>query len=197
MQLSTRQWLILAGGTLAGGLVAFWWLNRDEPGALVDQLGDAVVTLTSSDESRLEELEPMTQDQVRALIANLAGQGIGVHVGQTLRTSAQEKDAIAAGHTSAALVTSWHQLGRAVDLYPLDDNGKPDLTGSNLDAIRAIASTAEGMGFRQLAFNADGSKRIIQGTKGPIWDSGHIEWRSPYGSIAEAVAAEGANYGIG
>jgi hypothetical protein len=197
MQLSTRQWLILGAAALGGGVLAFYWANKDEPGALVDQLGDALVDLTSSEESRLEQLEPVTQEQVRALISTLAGQGIAVHVGQTLRTAAQEKDAQDSGHTSASLVTSWHQIGRAVDLYPLDDAGKVDYSGTNLDAIRAIADTAESMGFRQLAFNADGSKRIIQGSKGPIWDSGHIEWRAPYGSIAEAVAAEGANYGIG
>lgn len=190
-----RVWPYVAGG-LALGVGAFWWLHRDEPGELLDKLADAAVALTTTDEQRLAQLEPVTQAQVRALISELAGQGIGVKVGQTLRSSAQEKALIEAGKTSSSLKVSWHQLGRAVDLYPLDADGRPDLSGKNLVAIRAIADTAEGMGFRQLGFNADGTKRIIQSAKGPIWDSGHIEWRAPYDSIAQAVAAEGEQFGL-
>jgi hypothetical protein len=187
----------LVGLGAAAGVGVFWWLHRDEPGALLDKLADAAVQLTSSEEDRLLQLEPATQAQVRALLVELTGQGIGVYVGQTLRTSAQEKAAIDSGHTSGSLTVSWHQLGRAVDLYPLDGDGKPDRTGANLDAIRAIAMTAEAMGFRQLGFNGDGSRRIIHNAAGaPIWDSGHVEWREPYGSIAEAVAAEGERYGL-
>jgi hypothetical protein len=127
----------------------------------------------------------------------LAAAGVGVYVGQTLRSSAQEKAAIDSGHTSGSLKVSWHQLGRAVDLYPLDDAGKPDRTGTNLDAIRAIAMTAEAIGFRQLGFNSDGSKHILHNADGaPIWDSGHVEWREPYATIAEAVAAEGERFGL-
>jgi len=190
-----RLWFYVAGGA-AVGVAAFWWLHRDEPGALLDKLADAVVTLTSTDEQRLAQLEPVTQEQVRGLIAELANQGIRVKVGQTLRSSAAEKAVIESGHASANLKVSWHQLGRAVDLYPLDADGKPDLSGEDLDVVRAIAMTAQSLGFRQLGFNGDGSKRIIQGTNGPIWDSGHIEWREPYGSIAEAVQAEGERFGL-
>jgi len=185
------------GGGLVLGAGTFWWLHRDEPGALLDKLADALVTLTSSETQRLEQLEPVTQEQVRGLIAELERQGIGVYVGQTLRSSAQEKALIDAGRTAGSLKISWHQLGRAVDLYPLDASGAADRSGTNIEAIRAIATTAEQLGFRQLAFNADGSKRLITNAEGrPIWDSGHIEWRAPYGSIAEAVATEGERFGL-
>lgn len=194
--MEARIWTYIGGG-LAVGVGLFWWLHRDEPGALLDKLADAAVTLTSSEEGRLGQLEAVTQEKVRELIADLNSQGIGVYVGQTLRSSAQEKAAIDSGHTSGSLTVSWHQLGRAVDLYPLDADGNPDRTGTNLDAIRAIATTAESVGFRQLAFNSDGSKRILHNADGaPIWDSGHVEWREPYGSIAEAVAAEGERFGL-
>ena len=194
--MDARPWKIIGLGA-AAGVGVFWWLHRDEPGALLDKLADAAVTLTSTEESRVSQLEPVTQEKVRELLAELAGQGIGVYVGQTLRTSAQEKAAIDSGHTSGTLTVSWHQLGRAVDLYPLDADGNPDRTGTNLSAIQAIANTAESMGFRQLAFNSDGTKRILHNAAGaPIWDSGHVEWREPYGTISEAVAAEGERFGL-
>jgi hypothetical protein len=121
-----------------------------------------------------------------------------VHVGQTLRSSAQEKDAIASGHSSSTLKVSWHQLGRAVDLYPIDpDTGVADTSGARDDLFQQMVATARTLGFRSLAYEDDGvTRHYIQGTKGPIWDGGHLEWRAPYSSISEAVAAEGADYGI-
>jgi hypothetical protein len=193
-----RQLLIFGAAAVGGGLLAFWWLHRDEPGSLIDQVVDAVVELTSSDESRLEQLQPDTQDAVRQLIQQLANQGIRVKVGQTLRSSAAEKEAIASGHSSANLKVSWHQLGRAVDLYPINpDTGSADLDGVRDDLFHEMVATARAMGFRSLAYENDGvTRHYIQGTKGPIWDGGHLEWRAPYSSIAEAVAAEGAAYGL-
>lgn len=168
-----------------------------DDGGPVDQLGDALVTLTSSDEARLAKLEPSTQEQVRGLIADLAAQGLSVKVGQTLRTPAEEKADVAAGKSSATLVHSWHEIGRAVDLYPIDPaTGAPDLNGSNVDLFHTMVDAATARGFRSLAFNSDGSRRYINTTRGPVWDGGHLEWRAPYGSIAEAIAAEGPNYGI-
>lgn len=191
------RWKYVAGG-LALGVGAFWWIHRDEAGSLLDKLADAAVVLTSTDEQRLSQLEPVTQEQVRGLIAELANQGIQVKVGQTLRTSAQEKAAIESGHTSANLKVSWHQLGRAVDLYPIDpDTGKWDRDGNRVDLFLSLARTAESLGFRQLGFNADDSKRLLTSANGKkIWDGGHVEWREPYGSIAEAVASEGAAFGL-
>jgi len=190
-----KVFLGLAVGAGAG-VAVFWWTHRNDPGALIDQIGDALATLTTSDETRLSQMQVDAQAATRALIDDLAGQGIPVHIGQTLRTSAQEKSAIDSGH-SAVTTVSWHQLGRAVDLYPLYADGTTDYSGDNLPAIAAIAGTAERYGFRQLAFNADGSKKIIHNAAGKaIWDSGHIEFRAPYSTIAEAVSAEGADFGL-
>lgn len=194
-------------GTLAAVLLGIWLVKRDGDGDVGDEIGDALVLLTSSEESRLQQLEPETQAQVRALIQTLAngvddGTGTGVlttvqiHVGQTLRTTAQEKQAISSGH-SAVKTHSWHELGRAADLYPINpDTGSPDLSGTRNDLFYLMQTTAESMGFRQLAYNSDGSRRYINGANGPIWDGGHVEWHGDYSTIAEAVAAEGPNYGI-
>lgn len=186
----------LAAAGIGAGLVAWWWFGR-ERFDLVDEIGDAVVELTTSDEARLAQLEPGTQQVVRQLIADLAAAGVRVKVGQTLRTSAQEKAAIDAGR-SAVKSHSWHEIGRAVDLYPIDPaTGSADLNGSNVELFRQMHDAAAALGLRGLAFNDDGSKRYIVNSAGKkIWDGGHLEWRQPYGSIAEAVSAEGAAYGI-
>lgn len=166
-----------------------------EPRA-IDSLGDWFVTLTSSEESRLAQLQPEVQDRVRELLSRCRELGVIVYVGQTLRTSAQEAANIAAGKTSANLVYSWHELGRAVDLYPTV-GGAPDYDAVNLEQFRVLHGEAVMMGFRSLAFNPDGSKHLLTNSKGrKIWDGGHVEWREPYATIAEAVSAEGKDYGI-
>jgi hypothetical protein len=181
----------------AAGLGVFWWLHRDEPGDIIDQLGDAVVMLTSTDESRLSQLEDGTQAQVRGLIQDLANEGISVHVGTTLRTPAQEKAAIDAGR-SAQKKDSWHEIGRAVDLYPIDpDTGSADLKGVRDDLFQRMHALARARGFRTLAYEADGvTRHYLNTSKGKTWDGGHIEWRDPYGTLAEAIQAEGPLYGV-
>jgi hypothetical protein len=188
----------LAGG---GGLVALsaWWSARDEDGGIVDTTVDVLTLLTSSEADRMAKLEPTTREELGALIDTLAGSGLRVFVGQTLRTAAQEKSNVDAGKTAAGLVYSWHELGRAVDLYPIDpDTGKPDYAGKRVDLFQQMHAAAALAGWRGIAFQADGvTKRTITNSKGhPVWDGGHLEWRAPHATIAAAVAAEGAAFGI-
>lgn len=164
----------------------------------IDSIGDALVEFTTTEETRLSQLEPDTQAQVRALIQTLANQGLHVHVGQTLRTQAAEKQAIATGH-SAVKTHSWHEIGRAVDLYPINpDTGAPDLDGVRDDLFMQMQQVAVQVGFTQLAYHDDWTRRYLVNAQGKkIWDGGHMEWHGPYATIADAVAAEGAQYGIG
>lgn len=185
-------------GALAAVVAGVYLLSLAEEKSgdptLADRLADWFYVVTSSEEKRLSELEPTTQAKVRELLGRLHERGISVYVGQTVRTAAEEKANVEAGKTSAGLKYSWHELRRAVDLRPAV-NGQPDY--ENVDLYREIAFEAEGMGFRQLGFNADGSKRIIVNAQGKgIWDGGHIEWREPYETLAQAVEAEGSKYGI-
>jgi hypothetical protein len=190
-------------GTIAAILLGVWALSDYEQSqgdpTILDNLGDFFYVLTTTEESRLNQLQPVVADKVRLLLGQCQDAGITVYVGQTLRTDAQEKANVAGGKTAAGLVYSWHELGRAVDLYPTVD-GAPDFNpteGLRLDAFRTMHALAVAIGFRSLAFNDDGSKHIITNAQGKeIWDGGHIEWREPYGTIAEAVAAEGAQYGL-
>lgn len=198
----TRQDKIAAFLVGGGGLVTFaaWWSSRDEDGGIVDTAIDALTLLTSSEADRMAKLEPTTREKLGELIEALADAGLRVYVGQTLRTGAQEKANVDAGKTSAGLVYSWHELGRAVDLYPVDPaTGKPDYAGRRVDLFQQMHAAAKLLGWRGIAFLEDGiTKRTITNSKGkPVWDGGHLEWRAPHATIAAAVSAEGANFGIG
>jgi hypothetical protein len=186
-------------GLLAGVGIAAWLLGQSEGEdvGFIDSIGDFWVSLTTTEETRIAQLQPEVQSELRMLLSDLFADGVPVSVGQTLRTSAQEKALIESGKTAASLKISWHQLGRAVDLYPLNDMGVADRDGKDIDKFRRMHQLAAARGWRGIAFNADGSKRLIANSKGKlVWDGGHLEWRAPYGSIAEAVAAEGEQYGL-
>jgi hypothetical protein len=189
--------LAILGGMLAALGLGWLIIRHDGDGDVIDSLGDVLVNLTSSEEGRLQQLQPETQSMVRQLIQQLANAGLAIHVGQSLRTTAEEKSVIAAGK-SGVKSHSWHEIGRAVDLYPINpDTGAPDLDGLRDDLFQQMQQAAVAMGFDQIAYNPDWSRRLIKNNKGKlIWDGGHIQWQSPYASIGDAVAAEGAQYGI-
>jgi hypothetical protein len=189
---------LAAGGAAVAG--AAWWETRDDDGGILETAMDAITLLTSTESSRVDNLQPDVQAQLMSLIGTLSDQGLKVYVGQTLRTAAQEKANVDKGATSAGLVYSWHELGRAVDLYPVNpDTGKADLQGIRLDLFRAMHAAAKAAGWRGLAFEADGvTRHYLVNSKGKkVWDGGHIEWRAPHATLAAAVAAEGPAYGIG
>ncbi len=183
-------------GVIIAVVIGVWLVTRDDDTDPIDVIGDALTMLTTTEETRLSELEPETQAAARQLIATMATQGVRLHVGQTLRSPAQEKAVIVAG-ASAVKTHSWHELGRAVDMYPDDGNGSPDYNATNLDNYRLMHDDAASLGFKGIAFNDDGSKHLITNSKGKkIWDGGHLQFQGPYATIAEAVSAEGANFGI-
>lgn len=159
-------------------------------GELANSIGDALVILTSSEESRLSQLEPETEQKVRELLQQLQNQGITVHVGQTLRSPAQEKAAIDSGH-SGVKSHSWHESGRAVDLYPIDpDTLQPDLNGKRDDLFMAMQQAAVAMGFHQIAYDANWNRKYITNAQGKkIWDGGHVEWQGGFASASDAYAA--------
>lgn len=168
-----------------------WLFIKYEDVDFIDAIGDAFVVLTSSEETRLSQLEPEAQQMVRELLGRLQAQGLTIYVGQTLRTSAQEKAVIDAGR-SGVKTNSWHESGRAVDLYPIDpDTLKPDTDGKRVELFRQMQQEAVEMGFHQLAFNTDTwEKRFITNAQGKkIWDGGHVEWRGGFASATQALDA--------
>lgn len=174
------------------GLVAIGFLAPDTSvGQIANSVVDTFVVLTSTEEMRLSQLEPETQAKVRELLAVLQDHGITVQVGQTLRSPAQEKAAIDSGH-SGVKSKSWHESGRAVDLYPIDpDSLQPDMDGRNNELFLRMQQLAVDMGFHQIAYDTDTWQRkyITNNAGNKIWDGGHIEWRGGYVSATDAYNA--------
>ena len=149
-------------------------------------------TLTPGELARMQRLIPEARERIWRVIDGMAARGFDVFVGQTNRTAEEVAKAAAEGRASVGMKSDWHMLGRAADLRQRKAGG-----GVNFDQgpasepfWRALYEEATKNGLRSLAYRDDGSKLIIHASKGDIWDSGHVEWRAPYATLAEAVAAE-------
>jgi len=150
------------------------------------------MNLTPAELSRMQRLTAETRERVWRVIEDMAALGFDVFVGSTARTAEETAKAVATGHSSKDQKHSWHELGRAADLRRRKADG-----GINFDQgpesepfWRALYEAATKHGVRSLAYRPDGSKLILNGSKGPIWDSGHVEYRHPYSTLAEAWDAE-------
>lgn len=150
------------------------------------------MNLTPGELARLQRLTAETRERIWRVIDDMAARGFDVYVGSTARTAEEVAKAVAEGRASKGMTHDWHMLGRAADLR----RRKPD-GGVNFDQgpasepfWRALYEVATAHGLRSLAYRPDGSKLIIHGARGDIWDSGHVEYRHPFATLAEAVAAE-------
>jgi hypothetical protein len=124
------------------------------------------------------------------VIAAMGARGFSVYVGQTMRSQAEQTAAQARGTTSANQSRSWHQLGRAADLRKRNLDGSVDESTHDEAFFRALFEEAQAAGLRSLAFREDGSRLLIHTSHGDVWDAGHVEFREPFGTLAEAFAAE-------
>lgn len=147
--------------------------------------------MTDGETFRLTQLTPETRERVQQTIDGMAAIGHDVYVGQTLRTQTEQTAAQARGTTSANQSRSWHQLGRAADLRKRNADGSVDESTHDEAFFRDLFDVATSVGLRSLAFREDGSRLLIHTTHGDVWDAGHIEFREPFGTLAEAFAAEG------
>lgn len=182
-----RRWIVLALFALAVVVI----LTTDVGAQLVDGAKEFVLrALGKSEAARLATLEPEVQDAVQALREQLAQQGIEVFIGSAGRTPAEQEDILEKGTSSTS--HSWHLLGRAVDIYPINpDTGSADLAGKRDDLFRAMHSVAATLGFTGLAYNDDGSRRTLINAQGkPYWDGGHLQFQEGQ-TFAEAAAQEG------
>jgi hypothetical protein len=151
----------------------------------------AIRELGKSEAARRLTLIPAARAALDDLIEDLAKLGVQVFVGSTRRTPTEQSVAVSSGASSTQ--QSWHLLDRAVDLYPIDpETGQPDLNGKRTELFRIMHERAELHGWRGIAFNADGTKRYLNTSKGRVWDGGHLEF--PEGltwAQAEAVKRSG------
>lgn len=151
---------------------------------------DFVAFLTSGrEQARIDRLLPQVQRALFDLRSALAAEGIETFVDQTARTADEQAALVAKGVSSTE--RSWHRLKRAVDLYPRNALGQPDMKGSDVEKFRRMHELAPQFGFRGLAFNPDGSKRYLTNKDGQkYWDGGHLEF--PEGMTwAEAAQRQG------
>ncbi len=150
------------------------------------------MNITAGELARMQRLIPEARERVWKVIEAMAARGFDVYVGSTARTAEEVAKAAAAGRASVGMRFDWHMLNRAADLRRRKEGG-----GVNFDQgtasepfWRALYEEATKVGLRSLAYRPDGSKLIIHAARGPVWDSGHVEFRAPYATLAEAVAAE-------
>lgn len=144
--------------------------------------------LSPAETARLDTLIPPARAAHDTLIAAMTARGLEPFIGQCGRTPAQQQAAIDAGTTSAHQVLSWHEIGRAVDYRARLADGSEDVTTKNEAFFQALSEEAGKIdGMRSLAYNADGSKLLLNGH---LWDAGHCEFREPYGTLVAAVRAE-------
>jgi hypothetical protein len=151
-----------------------------------------VLVETLSEKKKLAGLIPPARSAVQDLRQALLNRGIRTLVGQTRRTDEQQAN-IDPGKTGTS--DSWHELGRAVDLYVYGPDGKPDMAGAHTDIYRTMHAEAKRFGLSGLAFNPDGSKRFITtkaGTK--VWDGGHLQFTSGLSYAAASDADRKAGY---
>jgi len=144
--------------------------------------------LSPAELARLDTLIPSARAPHDALIAAMTARGLEPYVGQCGRTPAQQQAAIAAGTTSAHQHISWHELGRAVDYRARLADGSEDTSTNNEPFFQALSEEAGKIpGMRSLAYNADGSKLLLNGH---LWDAGHCEYRAPFGTLVAAIKSE-------
>jgi len=144
--------------------------------------------LTPAEVARLDLLRPATRAKMIGIADAMTAIGMRVFIGTTMRTVAEQAQAIAAGTTSKGQKLSWHFLGRACDFRRRLPDGSEDLTTGGSEAFwRALQRCAGLFGCRSLAYRKDGAKLLLNGR---TWDPGHVEDREGFATLVEAVAAE-------
>lgn len=157
--------------------------------------------MTPAEHARIALLVPPFQARVKAICQRMVERGYPEpYIGQTARSYLEQQAALARGTTSSGQKWSWHFIfmkgqkcydegARAVDFRYRLEHDKPDPTTQHEDFFRALYEEATWAGCRSLAYKPDEhglTKLYLNG--GRLWDAGHVEYREPYESLAEAVA---------
>lgn len=158
--------------------------------------------MTDAEKYRLSQLCPPLRARAEGIIQRMIQRGFREpFVGSTLRSPAQQADAVERGTTGRKQILTWHYKftlngggvgARALDFRDRLPNGKQDPTTRNELFFLALWEEATMAGLRCLGYVRDKGghpqKFFING--GKVWDPGHCEWREPYKSLVEAVTAE-------
>lgn len=159
--------LLLALGALAA------FLLYKGPDAVVEFVMRA---LGKAEAARRAQLVPSAQLALDGLRLELEERhGIRTFVGQTRRTSSEQKVLVAGGASDTE--QSWHLVDRAVDLYLVDPaTGDPDLNAKLPDSMwLTMHQVANRWGWRVPFRDLTTGKRKY--LKSGAWDGGHLEYR--------------------
>lgn len=147
----------------------------------------ASIVASAAEAKRLALLQPQVAAAVVRLQTSLEqDEKIRTFVGSTVRTDAEQQAAYDSGNSST--LDSWHEVGRAVDLYVYGPDGQVDRAGRHEALWLAMHKKAARFGFRGIAYNADWSPRWITNAAGKkVRDLGHLEYREAL-TFSQAVA---------
>ena len=187
-RLPKRARYALMGAAGVGIVALFYFLGlQTKP-----QVG--YVSMTAAERGRIMQLAPDARAAYEAFLYAAAAQGLRIYTGRTQGNVTKTQAHVAAGRSDATI--SWHDLTppRAIDIQVHGPHGliSSPKTAAEIELYRHALRLAEEQGFRQIAFNADGSRRFL--SKG-AWDAYHIEYRGPYLTVQAAAAATGVRYG--
>ena len=152
------------------------------------------MTFTDAEEARLARCQPDAQAAFRTIADRMEARRMPVFIGETGRTDIQQAVAVASGKSSEHQTKSWHTLKppvgpRACDFRKRLPGDAFDPTTDDEEFFQALYEEATAADCRSLAFHPDGTKIILQTTRGPLWDAGHVEYRHPYATLEEAWEA--------
>lgn len=150
--------------------------------------------MTDVEKFRLSLLVPEMRARCEDVMQRMIKRGFREpYVGQTIRTLTEQREAVARGTTGRKQNLSWHLIKRAVDFRDRMPNGKEgDKTTRNEAFFLALWYEATACGLRCLGYERDANgfpvKKYIN--NGKVWDAGHCEFRAPYRTLKDAIAAE-------
>lgn len=106
--------------------------------------------LSTAEVVRLNKLQPRVRALVLAMRARLNAAGLDCFLGDTMRTGAEERAHLAAGRS--AISVSYHQSGRAADIYMKNARGRPDVAARDRRAYDAMHAAARAVGLQVFGF---------------------------------------------
>jgi hypothetical protein len=152
--------------------------------------------VTQVEEVRLSLLDQPFQVICRRIIAGMLRRGHREpFIGDTVRTTTEQQEAVRRGTTSRKQKLTWHfrfrDGGRAIDFRHRLENGSRDATTNNEPFFMDLFLESRAAGVRCLGYdmvNGHPVKKYING--GKLWDPGHVEYRTPYKTLVEACRTE-------
>lgn len=187
-----RLKLALMGAAGVVTILAFYAVGKKRTEAIKRSVH---VSMSAAERRRISQLAPDARAAYEAFLYTAAARGIRIYTGRTQGTLAKTAAHNQAGRSDATI--SWHDLTppRAIDIQVYSPT-----TGRRISSPKTrveialylkVLRLAESRGFRQIAFNADGSRKYL---KSGAWDPYHLSFRGPYRTIAAAARATGVKY---